>query len=142
MNTMRSNRYKRIYRFAASLAALVMQSIPFAVLWMRYYNDPNRITQTFALRGNWLVIGIYVVLLFTFGNVYGGFKIGYQKAGSLILSQGITLFVTDLLMYIIIDLLARRIIVAWPMALLFVLQLLATALLAHLLTHIYDANFP
>ena len=142
MQTIEISRYKRIYRFAASMAALAIQSIPFAVLWMKYYNDPARITQTFALRGNWLVIGIYIVLLFLFTNVYGGFKIGYQKPESLILSQGITLFAANILMYVIIALLARKLVVFWPIALLYFLQMLATALLAFLLTRIYDAHFP
>jgi len=142
MKTVEISRYKRMYRFASSVAALVMQSIPFAVLWMHYYNDPNRITQSFALRGNWLVIGIYIVLLLMFTNVYGGFKIGYQKSESLILSEGITLFATNFLMYVIIALLARKLVVFWPMALLFALQLLATAVLAYILTKIYDINFP
>ncbi len=142
MKTVEISRYKRVYRFVTSMAALVVQSIPFAVLWMEYYNDPQRITQTFALRGNWLVIGIYVILLFLFTNVYGGFKIGYQKPESLVLSQGITLFATNFLMYVIIALLARSLVVLWPVALLYVLQVAATAGLAYLLTRIYDACFP
>ena len=138
MKTEEVGKYKRVYRFAASLAALVMAGVPFAVLWLEYYNDAARINQSFALRGNWLIIAIYFVLLFVFTNVYGGFKIGYQKAESLALSQGITLCATNILMYGIIALLARKMVEFWPMLLLFAVQIVVTTVLS---THSGIGNY-
>ena len=86
MNT-NSGKYKRIFRFLSKIWVVLIQAIVFWGVWTLYYNE--RTNQSFAQRGNWLMLAVYVVILLLFTNIYGGFRVGYQKPGNLALGQGI-----------------------------------------------------
>lgn len=157
---MKNEKYKRLFRFAAMIANAVFQIICFYEIWIRYYN--SRIDQSFARRGNWLIAGLYFLVLLLFTHVYGGFKIGYQKPGSLALSQALSLIGTNVFALLLTLILSRNLLFAgnltflWPkpkgageqmISILPYLALTAvqtggTTMLAALLTRIYDAVFP
>ena len=143
----KNEKYKRIFRFACTIWIAVFQSAVFWFVWNKYYNE--RIDQAFALRGNWLVLGIYVLILLLFTRIYGGFKIGYQKPGNLSLSQGIAAIGTNVVMFLVIALLSRNtylttgrlISPGWLLAAT-AAQICGIAFFAWLLTKIYDYLFP
>ena len=156
----KNEKYKRLFRFFCSIAITVFQTILFWGIWERYYN--SRIDQPFALRGNWLMVGLYVLILLLFTHVYGGFKIGYQKPGGLILSQTISLLGTNVITFMMIMILSRNhifeghlalgltlpgvprgsVIGVLPYLIMTVTQICGVSLCAHVLTKIYDRAFP
>ncbi len=156
----KNEKYKRLFRFFCSIGITVFQAALFWVIWTRYYN--SRIDQPFALRGNWLMLGIYVVILLLFTQVYGGFKVGYQKPDSLTLSQVISLLGTNVVTFLLILILSRNHIFSGKLALgmsfsgvdkemvisilpfltMTLVQILGVAVAAHGLTKIYDNVFP
>ena len=103
---MKNERFKRLFRFGATIGITLYQLFWFYEFWVRYYNP--RMDQPFALRGNWLVCGLYLIVLMLFTNIYGGFKIGYQKPGSLTLSQSISLAGTNVFAVLLTILLGRN----------------------------------
>ena len=104
--TVKNEKYKRIFRFCGMIWIAFFQTAVFSIVWDKYYN--SEIDQSFAMRGNWVILGLYLVILLLFTQVYGGFKIGYQKPGNLTLSQSIALIGTNVVEYLVIVLLSRN----------------------------------
>lgn len=145
--SVKNEKFKRIFRFLGTVWIAVFQSSIFWVVWSRYYNA--RIDKSFALRGNWMMLGLYLLILLLFTQVYGGFKIGYQKPGNLTLSQAIAVLGTNVIEYMVIALLARETYLATgrlvsPNWLLIMsgAQIAGIAFFAWFLTAIYDRLFP
>lgn len=147
MNTM-NGKYKRIFRFLSTIWAVLLQAAVFWAVWNGYYNE--RINQSFAQRGNWLMLAVYILILLLFTNVYGGFRIGYQKPGSLALSEGIAAAGTNVVIYLVILLLSseaflvegRQIPGVWQLILATAVQIALVAVSAWILTALYNHLFP
>ncbi len=145
--TVKNEKYKRIFRFCGMIWIAFFQTAVFSIVWDKYYN--SEIDQSFAMRGNWVILGLYLVILLLFTQVYGGFKIGYQKPGNLTLSQSIALIGTNVVEYLVIVLLSRNtylvtgrlISPGWLLAAT-AAQICGIAFFAWLLTGIYDHLFP
>jgi len=158
---MKNERFKRLFRFGAMIGITIYQLFWFYGIWVRYYNP--RMDQPFALRGNWLIGGLYLVVLLLFTNIYGGFKIGYQKPGSLTLSQTISVLGTNVFIVFLTMLLGRNavfggnltifhmskggasnqeILSLLPYLGMTVVQIVGVAFFSLVLTKIYDTMFP
>lgn len=107
LNTRQENRlFHDISIRIAKLINLVLMTIPFAIAWYSFYAD--KLWVTFAMRGHWLVIGLFVLLYFLIGKVYEAFKMSYSGMGEMVYSQMLSLFEVDVIMYIVAFLLIRR----------------------------------
>ena len=142
MNT-GNERFKRLFRFSSMIMVYIYEAAIFWVVWLSY----NRILDStevlgFAMRGNWLMLAIYVMLLLLFSQIYGGFKIGYQKPGSLILSQAISLIGTNVVIYLVMALIARAFMNPLRLVIATSVQLVGVTATAVLLTKLYDTLFP
>ena len=64
-------KYKRVYRMIATLIMVAVEAAIFWYVWMEYYNVDAVMGAgfTFAKRGNYVMLGLYVILLFTFMNL-------------------------------------------------------------------------
>ena len=104
----RQNReqFKRLILFALCLGLVAALSALFGFVWYESYS--NRIVNPFFRRGNWMVIGIYVVLLYAFAHIYGGFKIGYLKSGNVFYSQFLSILFVNTVTYLQVSLIGRR----------------------------------
>ncbi len=145
--SVKNEQYKRLFRFAGMIWIILLMGAAFWIIWMRRYNLV--IDQAFAMRGNWLILGLYLLILILFTNVYGGFKIGYQKPGSLTLSQSIAVIGTNFIEYIVIVLLSSsvylntgRLVSPLWLILMTVGQIICIAASAWGLTAIYNHIFP
>ena len=75
---MKRQRYKHLLNFAANLISLIVYGILFAILWYNYYANWNIGVSGIApyfRRGNWAVIGMYLLFIFFFTKVFGGYRI-------------------------------------------------------------------
>ena len=81
----------------------------YAVVWSEYYNE-TILQLPFYRRGNWMMVLIYGILLAFFLQTYGGFKIGYLKNGNLIYSQIISVLFTNIVTYLQIAVIDRRLV--------------------------------
>ena len=145
--SVKNEKFKRIFRFSATVWIAAFQTSIFWMVWSRYYN--SQIDQSFAMRGNWVMGGLYLLILLLFTQVYGGFKIGYQKPSNLTLSQAIAVLGTNVIEYMVIVLLARETYLMtgrlvspnWLLTMSGV-QIAGIAFFAWCLTAIYDRLFP
>ena len=79
-------RYKRLIMFSASAVIVAIETLLFAYIWYRFYAHKDVIGRRFG-RGNQVVIGLYVLMMYFFYKIYGGFKVGYLRVFEVIYSQ-------------------------------------------------------
>lgn len=104
--TWNREQYKRIIMFTISIVLLASLSAIFACVWYSAYADV--IIQPFFRKGNWLVIGIYALLLYLFTKIYGGYRIGHLKRGEVLFSAMLSTLFVDVVTYFQISLIGRR----------------------------------
>lgn len=102
-------RYKRLIKLSFAAVMLLGLCMLYAVAWSGYYNKAI-LQMPFYRRGNWMMILIYGILLVFFMNTYGGFKIGYLKNGNLIYSQIMAVLFTNLVTYLQVAVIDRRLV--------------------------------
>ena len=99
------DKYKRFISFGSAVVLLAALSGSFAFIWYRYYSDT--IVLPYYRRGNWVLIGIYALLVWLFFKAYGGFKIGYLKKTDMLYSQMISMVCVNVVGYFMVSLIGR-----------------------------------
>jgi hypothetical protein len=79
--------YKRLLLLLASAMILAAQTGIFVYVW---YTSYGQIGANFFVRGNYIVIGQYALMVFFFNKLYGGFKIGQARVFEMVYSQAIS----------------------------------------------------
>ena len=102
MNRMENNgrfeQYKRTVKFLSSAIIVLLEVALYYYVWMNYYN--RSMTVAFFRRGNWLIIGEYLILLLFLHRMYGGLKVGIYKYGNLVYSHLISIFCVNAFSYV------------------------------------------
>ena len=102
-------RYKRLIKLSFAAVMLLGLCWGYGVVWNRYYNEAV-LQMPFYRRGIWMMVLIYGILLAFFMHTYGGFKIGYLKNGNLIYSQIMAVLFTNVVTYMQIAVIDRRLV--------------------------------
>lgn len=102
-------RYKRLIKLSFAVVMLLGLCWGYNVVWNRYYNE-GVLQMPFYRRGIWMMVLIYGILLAFFMTTYGGFKIGYLKNGNLIYSQIMAVLFTNVVTYMQIAVIDRRLV--------------------------------
>lgn len=110
---MKKDKFKRLISFALALILLGILTGAFAFVWYRYYSEV--IVLPYYRRGNWVLIGIYCILIWLFFKAYGGFKLGYLKKTDMLYSQLISMVCVDFIAYFLISLIGRDFMSPSPM---------------------------
>ena len=87
------------------LLNIVAMTVPFAVIWYNFYS--SLMLDAFYRKGNWFIIGLFVLFYCIFARVYDALALSYDRISDLIFSQVLSAFISDFFMYIIIILLVR-----------------------------------
>lgn len=107
------DRYKRLISFCSAVVLVGILAAGFGFVWYEYYSE--QIIFPYYRRGNWVLIGIYAMLVWLFFKVYGGFKIGYLKKTDMLYSQLISIAAVDFVTYFLISLIGRHFMRVGPM---------------------------
>ena len=107
------DRYKRLISFCSALVLMGILAAGFGFVWYTYYSE--QIIFPYYRRGNWVLIGIYGMLVWLFFKAYGGFKLGYLKKTDMLYSQLISILCVDFVAYFLISLIGRHFMPAAPM---------------------------
>ena len=108
--------YKRLITFVSAVFLMGILTGTFAAVWYRHYS--SAIALPFYRRGNWVLIGIYCLLIWLFFKVYGGFKLGYLKKTDMLYSQLISMCCVNTVTYFLISLIGRHFMDAVPIVVL------------------------
>ncbi len=107
-------RYKKLINGSEMLILMLVHTYFYAVLWYGYYNRLLPKETQFYRRGHWAVIAMYVLVLWLFIKLYGGFKVGYLRLFDVIYSQFLSLFCANVVLYFQICLLLRDYVTPLP----------------------------
>ncbi len=134
--------YKKTILFFLSLINILLMTALFSVFWYHYFSKTMYI-YTFYRRGNYAIIALYAGFLIFFTRMYGAMKIGQLRRIEVILSQYLSIFISNLLMYIITSLLAFRFVNIVPSIVMtfgdFVITTMWTFGAGHLYGHIFKS---
>lgn len=133
--------YKRTILFLASCISIVFMCALFAYAWYEYYVETMYVVK-FYRRGNYVVIALYGLVMFFFSNMYGGLKIGQHRRVEIMLSQYLSLLLTNMVYYVIISLLAFRFVNPFVLVLLMGAEMVVITIWNIILIRIYNRIFP
>ncbi len=91
--------YKRLIMFTSSAVILLLQTAIFAFVWFHYYAYTGVMETEFFRRGNYVIIGLYALMLYLFYKLYGGFKVGYLRVFDVLLSQVLSVLGVNAITY-------------------------------------------
>ena len=131
------------YRAALRLVKLInvaVMTAAFGACWYLAYAD--NIRSPFYNRGNWVVIAIFTVLYLVYGRIYDAFKVSLYRIHEMVYSQGLSVVLSDAVLYVVIWLLNKDIPPVWPLALCAAVQIAAAALWSWAAHRWYFAVFP
>lgn len=132
--------YKRLILFAASLINVCLMTGIFAYYWYQYYQQ-TMFSVSFYRKGNYVVFMLYALLLFFFSTMYGNLKIGQLRRIEVLLSQYLSLALTNAVTYIVISLLAFRFVSPYRLLWMMVVEMLVSTLWDVLVIKIYNRIF-
>lgn len=132
--------YKRLIRFAFNIILLICLMGIFIHVWDMNYNDG--IVFPFYYKGYLMMGAFYAFFFVIFSYILGGMKIGYLKSSSLLLSQTIALFATNVSIYLETVLLSARFVKVVPMIELTVVDIFIIVLWTFVVNRIFRKLFP
>ena len=91
MNNMKI--YKNWYRFLANSILVLAALLCYIYVWFKYLNV--MLDKSYLMKGNFLVLGVYAIIITYFISFFGGFKIGVNKKSNVIISQIIGLLISN-----------------------------------------------
>lgn len=85
---------------------IILMTIPFAICWLYYYNEQS--VTPYQLKGNAMIIFIFMVLYVVYGHVYEGFALSLCRIAELVYSQSLAALISNAFMGVIIFLLIEK----------------------------------
>ncbi len=92
--------YKKLIMFLASAVLMTVLTLIFSYVWYRDYVFIDMLLSPFHRGRNYTVIALYVVMLFTFFTVYGGFQAGSQRIFESLTAQSLAIVCTNAVTYL------------------------------------------
>lgn len=115
-------------------------TLVFTYTWYEYYQH-TMYGVAFYRKGNYLVFLLYALLLFFFSNMYGNLQIGQLRRIEVLLSQYLSLLLTNAVTYIVISLLAFRFVSPFYLIWMMVVEMVISTLWNVLVIKLYNRIF-
>ena len=103
------------------LLNVILIVIPFIICWFLYYLP--HMYKPFYSKGNYLILILYALLYVIFGRIYEAFIISIHKFSEIVCSQILSVAITDIITYLMIWLLSRKLPHILPILMAMVIQL-------------------
>ena len=97
-------RYKRLLIFMSSVVIMALQAGIFMYIWYVIFED---IGSNYFYRGNLVLVLLYLILLFLFYKIYGGFKVGRLRLLNMLYSQILAVVCVNIITYLLLSLIGR-----------------------------------
>ncbi len=99
--------YKRLIMFAASVLIVAVQTGVFAYAWFHYFHLRSVIGRQFSFWGHWAVLALYAFMVVVVSQLFGAFKVGYQRVFDVLLSQIFSVLIVNVVAYLQLALIGR-----------------------------------
>lgn len=130
--------YKHLLNYGANLITLFVEGCMFAYIWYTVYEANNG----FYRRGNWAVIGLYVLLIFFFTKVFGGYNIGYMRTTDIVLSHVLAIVMSGVVGYLELCLICRDYVNVEPVLGMMVAELVFVLPWVYVIRKLYARLYP
>lgn len=134
------SQYKHLLNFFANLITILVEGSMFAYLW--YYQYSAVIKLPFYRRGNWAVIGFYLLILFFLTKTFRGYKIGYLKTLDIIISHVLAIFLSAVIAYFEITMVGRTYFSPHPLIRMMLCQIIFIIPWVYIVRKIYARLYP
>ena len=98
MNNKGFEQFKRVFRFFETGITLGGLCSLFGFAWMYYLNNLDE--KPFTGKGNLMEIAVYVLVVFLFIKIFGGFETGFFTPLNVIMSQALGVFCANCVMIV------------------------------------------
>ena len=109
----------------------------FSCTWWFFYP-----VSTFWRWGNYLVVGVYSLILLVFSSLYGATRVGVLRLGEVIYSYSITLVIVNTLTYAQFSMIARFLVNPFWLIIMTVVQFLVSSVGSFLINRLYFKIYP
>lgn len=133
--------YKKTIMFVLSLISIVFMMMAFAYFWYHTYAATMYVYR-FYRKGNYAMIALYGMLLYFFSRMYGALRIGQLRRIEVLLSHFLAAFMANAVIYIVICLLAFRLVNPGGIFLMQILDCLIASVWTIFASQIYTRIFP
>ena len=89
--------FKGIIRFWAAAILVLLQTGLFAYVWYACY---GKLGVLFAMRGNFVLIGLHALMIYFFLKVYGSVKLGQIPVRKMLYSQYVSIICVNVITYL------------------------------------------
>jgi len=96
--------YKKLLSLIASLIILCLQTGIFMFVWYHCYSESG---SNYFVRGNYFIIAQYMLMIFFFYKIYGGFRIGFLRMFEVVYSQVLSMICVNAMTYFQLCLIGR-----------------------------------
>lgn len=124
----------------ANMVLLIVQTLLFAYIWYQIYMPTLK--YNFFRRGNWAVIGIYILFVYFFTRFFGGYRIGYLRITDICLSQILGIFCANFIAYFELCMVARKYLKVWPLLMLTVMEIVVIIPFVYVVRWTYVRLYP
>lgn len=131
---------KHLLNFISNIITLIVEGALFAYMWYAEYS--TTISMPFFRRGNWAVIGLYVLIIFFFTKVLNGYKVGYLRFMDICLSHVLAILFSGGVGYMIICMVARDYVSLSPIMRVVGMELLFVVPWVFIVRKIYGFMYP
>lgn len=131
-------KYKHLLNFFANLITVFVEAGLFAWVWYTHYASEN----IFFRRGNWAVIGLYVLILFFFTKTFGGYKVGYLRMMDISLSHVLAILCSGVVGYLEICMVTRDYSSVVPLLMIMAAEILFVLPWTFVVRKLYDCLYP
>lgn len=97
---------KKIWLEAIKSINAILITLPFRDAWYGYY--AGTIIAPFFRKGNWLIVILFLVVYAVFGRLYDAFSVTRSRVPEMVYSQGLSALLSDFFMYLVMVLLAKK----------------------------------
>ena len=131
---------KRLLFRLFNFIIISVEAACFAYVWYRYYADT--LVLPYFRRGNWAVIGMYVLIVFFFTKTFNGYKLGQYNNYDICLSHSLALFFTLIVEFFEVCLIEHDYIDPRPLIVMYFVQLVVVILFINLFGHLLKKLCP
>ncbi len=131
---------KRIYNLIMAFLIVVLETVAVSYVWVVFYN--TELPKAYYFWGHVFISAVYMCVLLFASIMYGGLKVGSYRMLELLFSQVIATFLTDILFYAMVCMLAYHFPTPVPLIVAFLVQCFLIGAWIFLATNIYRALFP
>lgn len=97
-------RYKKLLSFLSSAVIVSLLSGIFMYTWYHCYSDTGA---NYFVRGNYIVVALYALMVFFFYKIYGGFRVGFLRVFDVLYSQILSVICVNVITYLQLCLIGR-----------------------------------